>query len=111
MKRKKRSFRKFHNFLGHKTSQCVLLRDMVQRARNECRLKFGDKSKPQMQVDVDPMKVVDGMYTEVADCNVVEAIIGVVENLFVYANTDVVECEVVEATEGPKVDNEVINES
>lgn len=32
-----------------------------------------------MQVDIDPMKAVDAMYTEVADCNVVEAIIGVVE--------------------------------
>jgi len=44
---------------------------LVQRALNEGRLKFGDKSKPQMQVDVDPMKAVDAMYTEVADCNVV----------------------------------------
>jgi hypothetical protein len=54
------------------------------------------------------MKVVDAMYTEVSDFNVVEAIIGVVENILVKAN---VECQVVEANEGPKADNEVITES
>jgi len=32
--------------LGHKTSQCGLLRDLVQKALNEGRLKFGDKAKP-----------------------------------------------------------------
>jgi hypothetical protein len=57
--------------LGHKTSHCVLFRDLVQ----EGKLKFGDKSKPQMQVDVDPLKSVDAMYTEVADCNVTPALI------------------------------------
>jgi len=51
-------------------------RDLVQRALNGGKLKFGDKSKPRMQVDVDHMKDVDAMYTEVLDCNVVEAIIG-----------------------------------
>ncbi|WJX93585.1 hypothetical protein P8452_75092 [Trifolium repens] len=30
--RKKRGFCKYHNFLGHKTSQCVLFRDLVQKA-------------------------------------------------------------------------------
>ena len=90
--REKRGLCKYHNFLGCKTSQCVLFRDLVQRALNEGRLKFEDKSKPQMQVDVDHMKAIDAMYTEVVDCYVVEAIIGVVENLFVEENTDVVEC-------------------
>jgi len=51
---KKRGFCKYHNFLGHKTSHCVLFRDLVQRALKEGRLKFGDETKPQMQVDVDP---------------------------------------------------------
>lgn len=74
-------------------------------------LSVGDKSKPQMQVDIDPMKVVDEMYTEVADCNVVEALIGIVENLYVEANADVAKCQVVETIEGPKADNEVITES
>ena len=97
--------------MGHKTSQCGLLRDLVQKALNEGRLKFGDKAKPQMQVDVDPMKVVDEMYVEVANCNVVEAMIGVVKNLFVEANVGINDCQVVEALEGPKVSNEVISES
>src|ERR1044072_2213563 len=40
--RKKKSFCKYHNFLGHKTSQCVLFRDLVQEAIKEGRLKFGE---------------------------------------------------------------------
>jgi len=35
----------------------------VQRALNEGRLKFGDKTKPQMQLDLDPLKDIDAMYT------------------------------------------------
>jgi len=65
--------------LGHKTSHYVLFRDLVQRAMNEGRLKFGDKTKPKMQVDVDPLKDVDAMYTKVASCNMVEAIVDVVD--------------------------------
>jgi len=108
---KKRGFCKFHNFLRNKTSQCVLFRDLVQRALNEGRLKFGDKLTPQMKVDVDPLKVIDAMYIEIVDCNVAEAIIDVVEKLSIEANVDVVECQMVEATEGPKVTHEVILES
>ena len=63
--RKKREFCKYHNCLGHKTSHCVLFRDLVQRALNEGRLKFRDKTNPQMQVDVDPLKDVNAMYTKV----------------------------------------------
>jgi len=42
--RKKKGFCKYHKFLGHKTSHCVLFRDLVQRGINEGRLKFGDKT-------------------------------------------------------------------
>jgi len=56
-----------------------------------------------MQVDVDPLKVIDAMYIEIADCNVAEAIIDVVEKLSIEANVDVAECQMVEATEGPKL--------
>jgi len=76
----------------------VLFRDLVQRALNEDRLKFGDKTMPQMQVDVDPLKDVDAMYTEVASCNVVEAIVYAAEKLSVEAKVDVVECQMVEAS-------------
>ena len=41
--RKKRGFCKYHNFLGHKTSQCFLFRDLVQQALKEGRLEFADK--------------------------------------------------------------------
>jgi len=61
--RKKRGYCKYHYFLGHKTSHCVLFRDLAQRGLNEGRLRFGHKEKPQMQVDGDPLKVVDAMYT------------------------------------------------
>ena len=74
----------------------------MQKALNEGRLKFGDKTKLQMQVDIDPLKDVDAMYTEVAGCNVVEAIVYVVGKLFVEAKVDVVECQMVEVSGGPK---------
>ena len=89
---------KYHNFLGHKTSHCVLFRDLVQRGLNEGRLGVGDKIKPHMQVDVDPLKDVDAMYTEVASYNVVEAIADVVGKLSVEAKDDVVECQMVEVS-------------
>jgi hypothetical protein len=62
--RKKRGFCKFNNFLGHKTSQCVLFWDLVQKALNDGRLKFGDKTKPPMQIDEDPLQVSNASYVE-----------------------------------------------
>lgn len=59
---KKRGFFKFHNFLGHKTHQCVLFRDLVQKTLKEGRLQFGER--PKMQVDSDPLKVDDALYLE-----------------------------------------------
>ena len=44
-----------------------------------------------MQVDVDLLKDVDAMYTEVVGCNVVEAIVDVVEKLPVEAKVDIAE--------------------
>ena len=41
--RKKRGFCKYHNFLGHRTLQCFLYRDLVQKAIRDGRLKFGDR--------------------------------------------------------------------
>lgn len=43
--RKKRGFCKYHYFLGHKTSRCVLFRDLVQKALKEGMLQFGEKPK------------------------------------------------------------------
>ena len=54
--RQKRGFCKYHNFLGHNTSRCSLFKDLVQKSLNEGRLKFGNKPKPEMQVDSDPLK-------------------------------------------------------
>jgi len=44
----------------------------VQKALDEGRLKFGDKTKQPMQVDVDPLKKVDSMYAEIVDINMVD---------------------------------------
>jgi len=44
----------------------------VQKALDEGRLNFGDKTKQPMQVDIDPMKKVDSMYAEVVDVNMVD---------------------------------------
>ncbi|XP_058775659.1 uncharacterized protein LOC131649932 [Vicia villosa] len=68
----KRGFCKFHNFLGHKTSQCVLFRDLVQKALKEGRLQFGEKPKSSMQVDTDPLQVEEAHYTELADVMMVD---------------------------------------
>ncbi|XP_050908838.1 uncharacterized protein LOC127122568 [Lathyrus oleraceus] len=42
---KKRGFCKYHNFLGHKTSQCFLFRDLIQNAIKDDRLKFADRGR------------------------------------------------------------------
>lgn len=70
--RKKRGFCKYHNFLGNKTSQCFLFRDLVQNAIKEGRLKFGDKTKSQMKIDSDPLQVEDAHYAKPFIVNMVE---------------------------------------
>jgi len=70
--RKNRGFCKFHGFLGHNLSRCTRFRDSVQKALNEGRLKFGEKTKQPMQVDDDPLKNVDSMYAEVIRINMVD---------------------------------------
>ena len=72
--RKKRGFCKYHSFLGHKTSQCFLFRDLIQNAIKDGRLKFADKAK--MKVDEDPLDVADTNYSEpvcIGEINMVEA--------------------------------------
>src|SRR4051812_40301704 len=71
--RKKRGFCKYHSFLGHKTSQCFLFRDLIQNALNDGRLKFADKTKIQMRVDTNPLNIADASFCEVEDINMVEA--------------------------------------
>ena len=105
--RKKRGCCKYHNFLGYKTSHCVLFKDLVKRSLNKGRLRFGDRAKPQMQVDGDRLNYVGTMYTKVASYNVVEAIADVVERLYVEAKDDVVECQMVEVSRSPKVADEI----
>lgn len=55
-----------------------------------------------MQLDSDPLKDASMMYTDIADCNMVDSIIDVVENLSVEAEvetkTDIAECQMVDIT-------------
>lgn len=51
--RKKKVFYKFHNFLGHETSQCVLFKDLLQNDLKEGRLKFTDKQKLHPNKDIE----------------------------------------------------------
>lgn len=55
-----------------------------------------------MQVDSDPLKDESMMYNDITSCNMVEAIIDIVENLFfeaeVEAKADVAECQMVDIT-------------
>ena len=79
--RKKRGFCKFHDYLGHNTSHCGSFRDSVQKALDEGRLKFGDKSNKPMQIDADLLKQTDFMYVEVVDVNIIETAESVAESL------------------------------
>lgn len=69
--RKKQGFCKYHNFLGHKTSQCFLFKDLLQNALNEGRIKFS-KGKAPVKIDSDPLQVVDASYVEPVVVNMVE---------------------------------------
>jgi len=112
--RQKRGFCKYHNFLGHNTSRCSLFKDLVQKGLNEGRLKFGNKPKPQMQVDSDPLKDASMMYTYIAGCNMVDAIIDVVENLSVEAKGEaeiaVAECQMVDVKKDAEYVEETVTE-
>jgi hypothetical protein len=112
---RQRTFYKYHNYLGHNTSQCSLFRDLIQKGLNEGRLKFVGKPKPQMQVHSDPLKDARMMYTDIAGCNMVEAIIDVVEGLYVEAEVearaDVAECQMVDITKDAKHVEETTPES
>ncbi|XP_050878292.1 uncharacterized protein LOC127082107 [Lathyrus oleraceus] len=70
--RKKRGFYKYHSFLGHKTSECFLFRDLIQNAIRDGRLKFVDKGKNQMKVDTDPINVAETNYAEPVEINMVD---------------------------------------
>ncbi|WJX30008.1 hypothetical protein P8452_18592 [Trifolium repens] len=70
--RKKRGYCKYHNFLGHRTSQCVLFRDLVQKALNEGRLKFGEKPKV-TKADPESSQNADTLYAEPQAIMMVEA--------------------------------------
>ncbi|MCI96326.1 myb-related transcription factor, partial [Trifolium medium] len=43
-------------------------------ALNEGRLKFADKAKPHMKVDMDPLPTANATYVEVYDCNMVDVV-------------------------------------
>ncbi|XP_050908897.1 uncharacterized protein LOC127122637 [Lathyrus oleraceus] len=70
--RKKRGFCKYHNFLGHETSQCFLFRDLIQNAIRDGRLKFADKGKNQMKVDTDPLNIAETNYVEPVEVNMID---------------------------------------
>ena len=91
-------FYKFHNFLGHKTHQCVIFMDLVQRDLKEGRLEFGERQK--MQVDSDPLKVEEALYSEPLECMMVETTDGLVEVFNVVSLSVSFEVPMVETTEG-----------
>lgn len=74
--RKKKGFCKFHNFLGHKTSKCIIFRDLLQNPLKEGRLKFFNKPKPQEEGNLDSKmeealfgKTVDLLMVDIVDNN------------------------------------------
>jgi hypothetical protein len=67
--RQKRGFCKYHNYLGHNTSNCYLFRDLVQKAIQEGRLKFAGR---RMKIDVDPLHQEEALFVEPVEINMVE---------------------------------------
>lgn len=65
------SFYKFHNYLGHKTLQCIIFRDLVQNPLKEGSLKFVDKPNPQEEGNSDS-KVEKALYVEAVKVIMVE---------------------------------------
>jgi len=74
----------------------------VQKALDEGRLKFGEKTKQLMQVDVDPLKNADSMYAEVIGINMVD----IAEK---FDSELPIEEQVLE--ENPPVDDEMVTEA
>ncbi|XP_050900935.1 uncharacterized protein LOC127115041 [Lathyrus oleraceus] len=72
--RKKRGFCKYPNLLGHKTSQCFLFRDLIQNAIKDGRLKFTNKGKNQMKIDVDPLNIADTNYAEPVEIDMIDMV-------------------------------------
>lgn len=94
MTKKRRGFCKYHNFLDHKTSQCVLFRVLVQKDLKEGKLQFGEKPKTTMKVDSNPIQTKDSHYAEHMEILMVEATEGFKEEadkgeqIFVVVNAD-----------------------
>lgn len=70
--RNKRGFCKYHNFLGHKTSQYFLFIDLIQTSLKDGCLKFIERSKAPMKIDYSPLQVEEDHYTIVVEVNMVE---------------------------------------
>ncbi|XP_050897190.1 uncharacterized protein LOC127104008 [Lathyrus oleraceus] len=67
--RQKRWFCKYHNYLGHNTSNCYLFRDSVQKAIQEGRLKFAGR---RMKIDANPLHQEEALFAEPVEINMVE---------------------------------------
>ncbi|XP_058752733.1 uncharacterized protein LOC131625915 [Vicia villosa] len=62
--KRKRGFCKYHTFLGHNTSQCILFKDLVHKTLKDGRLQFGEKPKASMKIDIDPLHVADANFVK-----------------------------------------------
>lgn len=69
--RKSIFFCKFHNFLGHKTLQCVLFKDLVKNALKDGRLEFYEKKKSRQEGGPNP-KVEEALFPEPVDIFMVD---------------------------------------
>ena len=67
--RQNRGFCKFHNYLGHTTSQCYLFRDLVQKSLEEGKLKFAARK---MKIDTGPLRQEEALFLDPVEINMVE---------------------------------------
>lgn len=72
VQRKKRVFCKYHNFLGHKTSQYVIFSYLLQNALKDGRMKFDNKLKPTMKIDSNLLKVKEVHFIEPVEVMMVD---------------------------------------
>ncbi|XP_059638807.1 uncharacterized protein LOC132281087 [Cornus florida] len=61
---KGKKYCKYHNSWNHATNDCIVLRGVLQKAINECTLKFPEKSSETMKVDTNP-------FPKIASTNVI----------------------------------------
>lgn len=66
--RQKRGFCRYHNYLGHSNSKCVIFRDLVQKSLQEGRPEFSSR---RIKIDADPLRQEEALFVDPVEINMV----------------------------------------